>query len=299
MSDQTTQDSTMTEEVGDVDSLYDSAMSSGDTRGGIVDEQQAAPVDPEFEINYKGEAKKLPLSKLRDLAQQGFDYSQKMSEFNKLKAKYDSQEKEFNDRYKRFSEMDRYIAENPDWWNHVNQAWTSRDMQQANQMGVAPSTAQQLTNDPAVMEQFEALKNEIQGLKSFKDSVETERAQAQRAQEDRKYEEELTSLQKQYPTVDFNKPDETGNTLEYNVLKHANENGIKSFKTAFLDFYHDNLMKIAEMKAKETFAKDSQQIKKLGISTQQPQMKRQGPSRPVSQMSYEDLTKEALAELGL
>ena len=275
--------------------MHDEAYSSAPERG-IQDEQVNTPVDPEFEINWKGETKKLPLSKIKDLAQQGYDYSQKMSEFNKQKLAAEQAKKEFDERYSRYNEMDKYVSENPTWWDHVNQQYQNKGQT----LGVAPSTATELTNNPEMMEVFESLKNEVQGLKSFKDSVEQEKAKDMQQKDDQKYQEDLAGLQKMYPTVDFSAPDESGMSLEYNVLKHANDNGIKSFRTAFLDFYHDNLMKMAESKAKETFAKDSQQIKKLGISfNNEPSGKKTTQAKSVRNSSYEDLTREALEELGI
>lgn len=280
-----------------VSTMHDEAYASAPERG-IVEEQNTAPIDPEFDINYKGETKKLPLSKIRDLAQQGYDYSHKMSEFNKSRLEMERKQKEFDERYGRYNEMDKYVQKNPSWWDHVNQQYQDRG-QQATQ-GVAPTTAQALTTDPQMLEVFESLKNEVQGLKSFKDTVEQERARDLQQKDDQKYQEELSGLQKMYPTVDFSAPDATGMSLEYNVLKHANDNGIKSFRTAFLDFYHDNLMKMAESKAKETLAKDSQQIKKLGIQVhKEPNGTQPKKATNVRNSSYEDLTREALEELGI
>jgi len=280
-----------------VSTMHDDAYASTPERG-IIEEQVNTPVDPEFDIVWKGETKKLPLSKIKDLAQQGYDYSQKMSEFNKSKLQAEQKQKEFDERYGRYNEMDKYVTENPSWWDHVNQQFQQKGQHQ--QMGVAPTTAQALTNDPETREIIESLKNEVQGLKSFKDTIDQERAKDMQQKDDQKYQADLEGLQKMYPTVDFSAPDATGMSLEYNVLKHANDNGIKSFRTAFLDFYHDNLMKMAESKAKETFAKDSQQIKKLGISfNKEPNGKPFQQAKNVRNSSYEDLTREALEELGI
>ena len=294
MSEEMTGESVSSESISSeqAESLYNEAQSSTRDSGFEMEADKTA-VDPEFEIVYKGETKKLPLSKIRDLAQQGFDYSQKMSEFNKLKMESEKTQAANEERWARFSEMDKYVTENPDWWSHVNNAWGTKDT-------VAPSTQQQLTTDPEQNELFESLKNEIDGLKSFKNSVEEERLNAARMEDDRKYEQELEEIQKKYPNIDFNKPGENGESLEYNVLKHANENGIKSFGTAFRDYYHDNLMQLAETKAKETLLKDSQQVKKYGLSVSDaPRNTTPKVNGNVRNKSYNDLTREALEELGL
>jgi hypothetical protein len=286
----------MSEEVTSeqAESLYNEVSSQETHRGFADDEAQAPNLDPEFEINWKGEAKKLPLSKIRDYAQQGFDYSQKMSEINKMKFEFEKKQKEFEERYSRFSELDKYVIENPSWWDHVNKSYQSKG-----QVDVAPTTERTLTTDPVKNELFESLKNEIDGFKSFKQSVEEERAQAAKAKEDQKYSQDVEGLQKAYPDIDFAKPDESGFSLEYQVLKHANDNGIKSFKTAFLDFYHDTLMKRAELKAKETLSKDLQATRKLGLtqSTEKAPVKKS--SGAVTGRTYEDLKREAMEEYGL
>lgn len=300
MSEQETQESSEISSE-EVDSLYSEATGSrDDSRGNFEMDEAKTNVDPEFDIVYKGESKKLPLSKLRELAQQGYDYSQKMGSFNKERADFDNRLKEFDSRYERFSELDKYVAENPDWWSHVNDSWANRgNPQQEALQSVAPSTQEELTTDPKVLEYIEALKNEVDGLKSFKDTVEEERVAKVRAEEDRKYDTELNEIREAYPGVDFDKLDEQGESLEYKVLKHANENGIQSFRTAFRDFYHDDLMKMSQTKAKEQFARDSQQIKKYGLSqSTEPTVKPQ-INGSVKSKSYDDLVREAKEELGI
>ena len=99
--------------------------------------------------------------------------------------------------------------------------------------------------------------------------------------------------------MDLSKADENGATMEFSVLKHAQEIGTNSFKTAFLDLYHDKIMLHKEEALKEQFAKDNQAKFKQGVvgQTTAPRTGVQNAGN-VRGKSYNDLLAEALDELG-
>jgi hypothetical protein len=282
-----------------IDSVL-SDVESGRETGGLVDDKPNVPVDPEFELNYKGETKKLPLSKMRDLAQQGMDYSTKMGEYNKKLADYEANMASFTEKNGRYTELDQYIQENPEWWEHVTSSWEGRDgSEQLAQVAQSETQPHDVTNDPQVQAVISELQGKLQGLESFKSQFEKQQSEMNAQKEDEAYAAEFDSIQKEYGDVEFTTPDEDGQTLEYKVLKHANDNGIQSFKTAFRDFYFDELVKRSEMKAKEMTAKDLQQINKLGLSqTTEPVKPGLTQVQNVRNKSYDDINKEILDELG-
>jgi hypothetical protein len=92
----------------------------------------------------------------------------------------------------------------------------------------------------------------------------------------------------------------TGETLELRVLKHARELGTQNFKTAFRDYFHDKLMEMAKTQALETAAKEKQELAKKGILGKTPTpTKGLNPASNFRQKSYDQLTQEALSELGI
>ena len=109
-----------------------------------------------------------------------------------------------------------------------------------------------------LLQDFQTLKQQVQELAQYKNAV-VER------QEDQAYIGELESIKKQYPKIDLATPDETGKSLEYKILEHAQQNGIKKFSIAFKDYMHDELLKLKEEEAKEKLIKDKNAKSKLGI----------------------------------
>jgi hypothetical protein len=134
---------------------------------------------------------------------------------------------------------------------------------------------------------------EIDQLKQFKSSFEADQA-------NKALDAEVQDIRKQYPDQPWDVLDENGQSLEMRVYDHAIKNGIQSFKTAFRDLMHDNLVKYHADKAREAAVKELQAQRKqglIGVSTA-PQV--QNPmAAPKKFTSYDDAANAALAELGI
>jgi len=246
----------------------------------------------ELAFTVGGKEIKIDLAKDRDKlirwAQQGYEAPNKLGEYNKKIQTYEKQISEWKTKealikeyQEKYEPVDKYIKENPQWWNTVQ-----AQLQQAQN--------QNKPIDPIVNQLIE----KVTGLEKIAQTYQ-ERAQAQQMQtEDAEYMKEFEAVAKQYPEIDLQTPDEQGESLEFKVLRYAQENGIKKFTTAFRDFNHDKLVSLAEQKAKEKIMNDKVSKTKLGIlgisSTPTPRK-----SETVRNKSYNDLANEALAELGL
>lgn len=245
---------------------------------------QKTPEQTEFEFQYNGKNIKAPVDKFKQWASQGYDYSQKMADFNRRTQEFETQSKSLSP----FREVDEYARQNPEWWNHVRSAYESRAQQQQ-QVGDIP---QELTGviDP--------LKSKIDEIDQWRQSVEQERVAYQRNQEDQALEGEIKSIRESYQDLDFDRVDEQGHTLEAKVLKHAVDNGIKNFKTAFRDYMADELVKRAEARGREAAVKERQENAKRGLLG-----RTQAPTKGITvaqnhrNKSYDDLVRESLAEI--
>lgn len=242
-----------------------------------------APAAQDFEFTWNGKQIKAPITdpRIKQWASQGYDYAQKIAEFNK-------QKQDFEPLAKRFGEVDAYIKENPEWWNHVQQAWETREQQAAPQVD---------PNNPFAQE-LHKIKSEFTELKQFKDQTLTERQQQIAQQEDQALEGEIKSIQEKYPDLDLSAVDESGKTLEFRVLDHAMKNGIKSFRAAFLDLNHEDLLKRAEERGKSAVTKDIQAKKKAGLlGTTSTPTKGVQDAQNHRNKSYDQLMHEALEEI--
>lgn len=259
---------------------------------GTTTEPQAAqaapspqPTPDEYEFTWNGKQVKADRSKILQWANQGYDYAQKMAEFNKRNAEVEHIKQELRKTYEPFEQINKYAQQNPAWWNHVTQSYETR-FQNGQQ--------QQQTQIP------NELLSKLDSLEKFKSEFEQRVSQEQREKEDHLLAQEVESIRKQYPNIDFDTPDAEGWTLEKRVMKHAVDNGINSFRAAFRDLRHDDLVKLAQEKAKEETAKTLQTRTKQGIigKTQTP-TKGLARAENVKSKSYDSLRDEALRELGI
>jgi len=250
-----------------------------------VVEETPTQTAQEFEFNHGGRNIRAPLDKFQRWASQGYDYSQKMAQFNKERETFESEMKALNP----FRDVDAYARKNPQWWQHVQQSFQQAQQQQ--QQGDP--------NDP-ISSALDPIKSEIQELRQWKQTLEESQQAYIRQQEDQQLDQEIRTVQEKYPDIPFNKVDEEGCTLEYKILKYGAENGIKSFKTAFHDYMAEELAKRAESRGREAVVKERQENARKGLlgRTQAP-TKGIKPTENYRNKTYSDIERDALKELGL
>lgn len=267
-----------------------SSIESQPPESGAIQDAPAAPQwsPPTGEIPFSlapGKDIKVTWDKLTKWAQMGHSAPNQIGQLNNSIEKFKAKEKYWGELDQKYGEIDKYVRQNPQFWDHVTQSYQQRD---------------QLLQDPSnpLAQTVSQLQAQLQDLSQFKQSFESQQTQVRHKQEDTEYMGNLENTKKAYPAIDFDTPDEMGKSLEYKILEHANKNGIKSFTTAFRDYCHDDLVKIHEEGAKERVIKERQKNAKLGIMGRTPTPTKQ-MSGEVKGKSYNDLADEAMAELGL
>lgn len=253
----------------------------------------AAQTPREYELEIRGQKIKATEDKILRWATQGYEAPNKIGELNQKLAGY-QQKYESIKQFEKYGSVDEYAAKNPEWWNHVMESYKNRQAQASN------------PNDP-ISHELSSVKNELNSVKQFIDQAKADKEQAMAKEtalkvesEDKALDSEIKSIQELYPNFDWNRPDPSGKSLELKVLEYAAQNDIKSFKTAFRDFYHDQLQKVAEERGKESVNKDIQKKTKLGFLGQTSTPKKGiSPATNVKNQSYEQLLGEALDEAGI
>ncbi len=192
----------------------------------------------------------------------GYNYAQRMGELNKTHAQRmaeaearERSAQELAEKYRHYEAVDKYAAENKDWWDHVQQAWKSREMPQ----GLDPKLAQVLN---PLQEKIGTLE---QLLTAQQQAAREAQLEVQTQQEDGALEAEIESVRKQYPDIDLSARDESGETLELRVLKHAQEIGTRSFRAAYRDLLHDQLVTRQSAQQKLQTVKNTQAQAKAGV----------------------------------
>lgn len=218
----------------------------------------------------------------------GYNYSQRMGELNKTHAQR-MQEVEARsakyDGFDKYGEVDSYAKTNPEWWEHVQNSYKTRETYKI---------------DESLQPILNPLVERLSQTENFLNEWKQEKQQKELEAQDAKLDADIMSTREQYPTIDLSAIDPaTGETLELKVLKHASELGTSSFKTAFRDYFHDKLIDMAKSQALEGAAKGQADLAKKGVIG-----KTTAPTKGLSLnthrgKSYDQLTQEALTELGL
>jgi hypothetical protein len=281
----------------EIDSLIDGNQSEGNREIPMKGEAQAQAQTPQvFKIKVDGKEIEAPIEKLTQWGQLGYKYSQNAQSLKQqqeafLKQQQEWQQKygDYENKYKPYQEIDEFAAKHPDWWNKVTKEYEQQI-----------KTAQ---SEGASNPEIEALKNELSDFKKWRQSLEAEK-QAQMVQEsDKTLAQEIDSLRKTYSFIDFDSPDENGNSLEQRVLEHGIGMGLDGskpghFRAAFRDYYHDQLLGKAKEEGKEIVSKERQKQTKLGILGESSKpTKGLKVASDVQNKTYEDLMREALEEL--
>jgi hypothetical protein len=193
------------------------------------------------------------------------------------------QAQQLKEKYGRFEE---YAKENPEWYDHWNSAWENRHM---NQQPGGIETGEQ-PNIQAMLKDM--LAEQLKPVQEFMSQQQSTVQRQQMEAEDKALSEAVENTRKQFSNVDFDATDpQTGESLEYQVLKFMSQNNIQDFNTAFKAFYHDNLVKMQVDQAREAALKAEQDRKKNGIiDVKTTPARRTAPN-------YKDLNLDQLMEL--
>lgn len=293
------------EPTGDMSGIDADALMESIESGGNRDVPMSQPAEPaapqaaaptpaaEIEFTWNGKQVKAPVSdpRIKQWASQGYDYAQRMAEFNKQQQEFQTRAQQIEELKARYSPVEEYITKNPDWWNHVNSQWEQLQAQQKG-LGLDP-------NNP-VAQKLSVYDEKLSKVEQFIQSKQAEEIAHKRQAEDTKLETEIKSIRESYAHLDWNTPNQEGKTLEYQVLEHASAKGINDFRAAFRDFKHDELLKLAEERAKENVVKERQKQTKLGqLGKYQAPAKGLTEARDIKNMSYDDGIREGLKELGI
>ena len=262
-----------------------------DVKKDLPDEKPEAPASSQpawkgddwaFETGGKKIVPDSP-EKLRTWASQGYNYSQRVHQLNRQTAEWQAKEKAWADersKLSRYAEIDQYAAQNPDWWKHVSEQY-----QQRGAFNMPPEVA-------PLVQRLEATEGV---LKEWKAHQEQARAQAA----DQAVDEEIQSFAKA-TGYDLAAVDESGKSLELRILEHAGKIGTHSFQAAARDYLHEKLIEQAKAEARTSVAKSQEQARARGIIGQSSTpTKGLGAPVDVRGKSYNDLAREAMAELGI
>lgn len=287
------------EKEEDYDALYDS-IQNGESEGQFTESKQeaAAPIqepvieqkEPEYEYEWSGQKIKAPLSQLLKKASMGHDYAQKMAEFNKQRETFTHEKKLSEQLKEQYGAVDEWVRGNPDKWEKL-QAVIEAEKAGHGELDV---------NNPLFKELQDLKKQLNESIMPTIQTIQEEKTRIQHDAEDKALDAEIQSIREKYKDLDWNSRDEHGRSREHRVLQHASQHGFKTFKSAFFDLYHDDIEKRANEQGRIAVQNDkAKQIKTGLLGTSQAPKSNLSKASNTKNKSYNELTREALEELGL
>jgi hypothetical protein len=263
--------------------------------GGEQTTEQAAPT---FRKEFTANGRQVSVndeSKYDKWAQQGYNYSQQMEAFNKEKSDFEAQRTQWSQenetRLSRFAEVDKFAQENPDWWNHVENSWNTRETH-----GMAPEI------QDAVNKVLEPHLAEVSEMKKFVHEQHVRQEEEKAAAEDAELQAQYKALQDEFPEIDFTAVDDTGQSFEAQIVNHANAHGLPTIKAAFLDYHHAHLQNLYVQRGMKQAEDARAKQNKAGILGRTPAPTQNGLADTLANprnKSWEDVEKEAAAALGI
>jgi len=234
-------------------------------------QQQAQATQNEIEYEVKGKKIREPLDMIRKRASAGYHYAQQMEAFNKERQEWEAARKAEQEKwdaerkaYEPFKEMEDYARQNPQWVEYWKRAYEARNTPIP--QGQQPIEGEQPSQmDLAAHPYVKSLEEKISKLDQFFQDQQAREAQARVQQEDNAYRSAVDEVKKEWPTIDFDQADEHGRSLEYRILQHARANGINNFRSAFRDYYFDQLAAKKAEQAKEALVQSKVADKRQGI----------------------------------
>jgi hypothetical protein len=272
--------------------------------------QQAQPtidLKAEYEYQARGKAIKEPLETIFKRASMGYDYAQLVQGHKQRESELAAREQAIKDSETRWKAYDEYAHQNPQWADFVKSSWESRFTQSQQQAGAQQQGWQprfendQQTGTPQANIPPE-IAQKLGTIDAFINQYQAEKQAAAQAEADSALNTAIENTQKKFPDFDLRATDPTtGESLEMQVLRHAQLQGINSFEAAFKDLYFDKIVEKSAFKAKETAAKAlSQNVRKgfLGQSAE-PMIRTDASNTSVRGRSYHEMMDIAAKELGI
>lgn len=277
------------ESTGSSERAMASEPSEAATQSEAPKQQSQAQSAAELAFTWNGKQIKAPLNdpRVTQWVSQGYDYAQKMQAFRQQQSEFEQKQRLISDLESKYKPLEEYYSKNPDRWAYINEQY------EALQNGLDPA-------DPVSQKLQSILESKLKPYDQFIQQLQARELQHQQQTEDQALDTEIQSIRDNYKDLDWGSVDAEGKNLEYRVLEHANKIGTTSFRAAFRDFYHDQLVKLSEEKAKESVVKERQKQTKLGLLGQSSTPKKGVThAEDIKNKSYDDLIAEAIEEFGL
>ena len=225
----------------------------GQTGDNVNSSIPETPTEPQlYEYQAAGKTVSEDLDTILKRASQGYHYAQLVNEHKSKVEAFQSERDQHLSNLGTWKQYDDYAKQNPEWADFVKSQWEQRT-----------SYGQPLNDQRHQQSGSSMIHPEV---KAFMDEYRSNQEIARQQSEDAALNEQISSVQKEFPEFDLNYSDpSTGISLEMQVIEHAKANGINSFKAAFKDMLMDQIISKRVTSAKEAAVKELSERTKQGF----------------------------------
>lgn len=277
------------DELNEIDSIVNEANNSSNNEipmegvpEEIPQETQAPQTPQEFEFTSFGKQVKVPYNdpRVKQWLSMGYEAPNKFGQLNRELENYKQQAGRFQEYEKLYKPIDDWARKNPEQWQSLSQNWQEQINQNRSQ-GLPPELMQKLDKHEQILTQVQQ-QEEARRIQAF----------------DQRLDGEVESIRKENPHLDFSAIDQSGNSLEARILDHGLRNGIPSFRAAFRDYCHDNLVKFAEERGKQSAGRTMSKSTKEGLLGKSSTPSR-GSTPDLKSKNYDQIHEMILESMGL
>lgn len=246
------------------------------------------PTADEFEYQADGKPWKVNREKLLELASKGHTSGRAIGRLQKQIEDYQGRFKQYEAWEKDYRPIDEWASKNPEAWKRFFSSWQQAQFG-ANGQPQNPEAAAQAKAQlpPELIQELQASREFREQQIQEKQAIRTERA-------DHNLDQQIKTLRDEFPHIDFDAPDETGNSLEYRVLEFATKNGIPDFEAAFWKLQGRSLMN----RAGEGSRGSIPQKTKAGLLGKDPAPNRGKPvSELIKNRNYDQIHELVMSDL--
>lgn len=265
---------------------------------GIDPPAGSQPTAQELAFKWNDQEIKVPYNdpRVTQWASQGYDYSQRMNQFNQERKAFDAQTKEYR-------ELNKFFTDNPQAYQQViNHFQGKQNLPGQAQPGSQDPIAQLAElggHDNPFVKVIGDLNQKVSKAESYIQRIEQEELFKKHKEDDAKLDQTIRSTQEKYKSLDWASFDQSGMNLERRVLNHASEIGTQNFEVAFKDLMHDDLLKRAQETAKQAYVAEIQQKKQAGLlgTTPTPTQGFQPAKKNIKNQSYNSIYEDIMSEV--
>lgn len=262
----------------------------------LGEEKGKIPLNAELLLKHNGEIQKLPLEKIINGYRQVSHAEGKFAEAKALREQIEAKQKEYGEidklreEIKPFQELQNWSVE----LEKTDPAGYAYLMDAIDRVKNGTYSGDEQSVAGAFNKAFSSLKEELDGLKQWKQTYESQVQELQAQEDEKAVMAEVETIKKKFPEINLDEIDDNGIKLSQKVINWGADKGYQTFEEAFKNYFFDQLQDILVQRGKNEALKGIKGDYKKGIVSRS-STPVQG--HPTEEKSDIELLEDALSQM--